>query len=165
MYSRFISTINSVECKETKEINEDPARRPLVDIFLNPGEEENKNLLIKTHQNVSREYFRNFAKVYPQLFELLWYTSLPCYEMAKLTKDPMIRSCHIAGEKMDCARIFSKVPTDQGMCCAINSEIALKKSVYSKKVEDLQNSSEYMASGQNNLTEGKLMEKWEFVTD
>ena len=105
---------------------------------------------------MSKEYFRNFAKVYPQLFELLWYTSLPCYEMPKLTKDPMTRSCHIAGEKVDCARIFSKVPTDQGMCCAINSEIALKKSVYSKKVEELQKSSEYMASGQKQPNRRKI---------
>ena len=39
---------------------------------------------------------------------------------------------------MNCSDIFQKVPTDSGMCCALNVNSSLRKSVYTHLVEDMQ---------------------------
>ena len=44
---------------------------------------------------------------------------------------------------MDCAELFTKVPTDQGICCAFNTENAVKPSLYSTLVNEMQNSIRY----------------------
>ena len=52
----------------------------------------------------------------------------------------MVHSCRFAGETMDCARLFTKVPTDSGLCCALNSEQVLKDSQYKDLVQRMQRS-------------------------
>ena len=39
---------------------------------------------------------------------------------------------------MDCSALFTKVPTDMGMCCALNMETALLQSQYSDLVQEMQ---------------------------
>ena len=34
--------------------------------------------------------------------------------------------CKLAGKEMDCAKIFTPVPTDYGMCCAFNPRTILR---------------------------------------
>ena len=34
----------------------------------------------------------------------------------------------LAGLKVDCSELFTRVPTDSGMCCALNTENSLKTS-------------------------------------
>ena len=51
----------------------------------------------------------------------------------------MIRTCEIAGVKIDCKKLFQKVPTDSGMCCALNAENPLADSNYSHLVREMQN--------------------------
>ena len=81
--------------------------------------------------------------LYPKLFKLLWYSTLPCYELPVLSKEFMIKSCELAGEEVNCKDMFQKVPTDLGMCCAFNTGQTLKDSNYRRLITDMQESTEY----------------------
>ena len=59
-------------------------------------------------------------------------------ENQTLTEQFMMKSCEVAGVKIDCGKLFQRVPTDSGMCCALNSKKALRDSEYSKMVEEMQ---------------------------
>ena len=52
--------------------------------------------------------------------------------------DHMLVSCGVAGQKTNCSNLFTRVPTDSGMCCALNWENALKTSEYKSLVESMQ---------------------------
>ena len=54
--------------------------------------------------------------------------------------DHMLVSCEVAGQKTNCSNLFTRVPTDSGMCCAINWKNALRTSEYKRLVESMQNS-------------------------
>ena len=83
-----------------------------------------------------KKYHKNFGqmditKSYEKLFELLWYTRLPCFDVKGVTskeKDEMsvIKRCYWRGQLVDCASIFVTRPTDRGMCCTFNIERAEK---------------------------------------
>ena len=71
----------------------------------------------------------DFAKSYNNLFELLWYTKLPCFDVKDVTSkqnDEMsvIKRCYWRGRLINCALIFVTRPTDRGMCCTFNTEQA-----------------------------------------
>ena len=52
--------------------------------------------------------------------------------------DHMLASCEVAGKMTNCSNLFTRVPTDSGMCCALNWKNALKTSEYRSLVESLQ---------------------------
>ena len=54
--------------------------------------------------------------------------------------DHMLVSCGVAGQKTNCSNLFTRVPTDSGMCCALNSENTLRNSEYKELVESMQGS-------------------------
>ena len=67
----------------------------------------------------------DFAKSYEKLFELLWYSRLPCFDVKGRTsqqKDEMavVKRCYWRGQMVDCASIFVTRSTDRGMCCTFN---------------------------------------------
>ena len=142
----FASELNKVECvEELMAENDKTANQPLIDIFLNPSEEKKKKLLIDSIENKSQNFFKtaDMSKLYPRLFRLLWHATLPCSEMPNLSKEHMVKSCHLVGLKLDCRKLFTKVPTDHGMCCSLNYEEAIKQSPYSQLVLEMQNATEY----------------------
>ena len=77
------------------------------------------------------------SSVYPELFRLLWLSTLPCFE-EEHKEEHMLLSCELAGLKVDCSDLFTRVPTDSGMCCALNTENSLKTSEYGNLVENMQ---------------------------
>ena len=50
----------------------------------------------------------------------------------------MLVSCEVAGKKTSCASLFTRVPTDSGMCCALNWKNTLRNSDYKDLVESMQ---------------------------
>ena len=50
----------------------------------------------------------------------------------------MFDECKIGNEKINCSEIFQKVPTDSGMCCALNTNNSLRESEYTHLVADMQ---------------------------
>ena len=85
-------------------------------------------------------------KSYTALFELLWYSQIPCFDVENVTSYKegygirteirvlltslqvfligMIKSCVWKGRNLSCASIFSMYPTDRGMCCTFNKQRA-----------------------------------------
>ena len=82
------------------------------------------------------EYQENFGsldlqKTFKDLFELMWYSQLPCFDVANITstfKDELslVKRCYWKNTEMNCSSIFVTRPTDRGMCCSFNSEKAEK---------------------------------------
>ena len=138
--------LNGKACTVTKDVKKDNKRKtPLIDIFINPEKAEMKKKIVQTQQNRSFEYFKdvNMTNLFPELFNLLWYSSLPCTKLPGLTQEFLLKSCHLAGESVVCSDYFTKVPTDIGMCCAVNVQQTFKESGFTNLVEKMQNSSEY----------------------
>ena len=55
---------------------------PPEDIFLNPAKSEMREQIVEWSQQEAREYFQDDARmsaVFPELFRLLWHSSLPCH--------------------------------------------------------------------------------------
>ena len=74
---------------------------------------------------------RSFSLQLKQLFEILWYTQVPCFDVANVTSDKqhehaMIKSCMWKGIKIPCSKVFTASPTDRGMCCTFNVQAAEK---------------------------------------
>ena len=52
----------------------------------------------------------------------------------------MLVSCEVAGKKTNCSNLFTRVPTDSGMCCALNWKNNLRTSEYKRLVQSMQSS-------------------------
>ncbi len=89
-----------------------------------------KALHMQAKQKISENFRQmNMTGSYESLFELLWYTQQPCFDVkeATSTKDMehgMLKACYWRGKELPCALIFKTSPTDRGMCCTFNLEAA-----------------------------------------
>lgn len=115
---------------------------------LDPGKRAEKEALVK---KVKARYDEAFGSLdrnrsYRSLFEILWYSQVPCFDVQNVTssaKDELslIKRCFWKGLAIPCSAIFATRPTDRGMCCSFNMEKAEKmfrKSRYASAVGDLQ---------------------------
>ena len=111
--------------------------------------------MVNTQKNRTKDYFNaaSMSELIPKLFNLLWYSTLPCSPLHRLSNDSLIKSCQFEGNSLDCSKIFQKVPTDMGMCCAFNSQNARKDSKYSKLIEGMRKSSEFSTEDKRINTE------------
>ena len=109
--------------------------------------EEREEAIRKARAQYDNEFgSMDVAKSYKSLFEILWYSQLPCFDVENITsefKDEMslIKRCYWKGIKIDCASIFFTRPTDRGMCCAFNMEKAdaiFQRSQYATMVSQMQ---------------------------
>ena len=67
----------------------------------------------------------------------LWYSRLPCFDVEGITSEEdgektMIKICKWKGKVVPCSKIFKKVATDSGICCAFNMKEADELFVKSK---------------------------------
>ena len=98
-----------------------------LNLLLDPNRSSQRS---KTVMNSIRKYQDDFEhldleKSYEKLFELLWYTRLPCFDVKGITskvRDEMsvIKRCFWRGKMVDCASVFVTRSTDRGMCCTFN---------------------------------------------
>ena len=112
---------------------------PIVDMFLNPDKQDAKARIVKEKMTVAKTYFSasDMGKLYPELFKILWFSTLPCFPEEGMDEH-MLVSCEIAGTKINCSDIFTRVPSDSGMCCTVNSVESLRSSGYKDLVEEMQ---------------------------
>ena len=75
--------------------------------------------------------------LYPELFRLLWESTLPCFKEEN-EEEHMMLSCELAGVEVNCSNLFTRVPTDSGMCCALNVDDSLRPSEYQELVKEMQ---------------------------
>ena len=136
-------------CVETtidEEATTQPDKKaPLIDVYLNPNKSEALEFVTEKKKRQFQEYFKNsdMRELYPNLFKILWFAALPCSPLPGLTDQFMLKECEVANKKVDCSKIFRKVPTDSGMCCALNMENALRESEYTQLVRSMQTSTHF----------------------
>ena len=115
-----------------------------LDLSIDPMKEEER--LKRTAEEI-KHYEENFGaldyeKSYSALFELLWYSQMPCFDGKGLTsqvKDELsfLKRCYWKETPISCNAIFQKRPTERGMCCSFNMEKLeniLKDSKYKKAI-------------------------------
>ena len=81
-------------------------------------------------------------KSYFAMFELLWYSQMPCFDVKGLTSEAkneisFLKRCYWKERRVNCTAIFQQRPTDQGMCCTFNmkkAEEVLKQSKYTDAI-------------------------------
>ena len=96
------------------------------------------------------------ARLYSNLFRLLWKSTLPCYPSSSSTlsmsthllrqcrshgqrqRQRTKRHCRWEGKQVNCSEIFTPVITDSGVCCAFNLQDHLKESAYGSLVKEMQ---------------------------
>ena len=114
---------------------------PNIDFLLNPHKqgrrEEYENHVLERLMSFFEE--RNSSMLYPNLFRLLWYTKIPCFDLFNLTGDHAhtLKYCEWAGERVPCDHLFQAIPTDVGICCSFNFNSSMKETIYAKLIRDL----------------------------
>ena len=94
---------------------------------------------------------------YEGLFNLLWYTRSPCFDVRNMTSVfdgewSLLKECRWKGFKIPCSAIFTTYPTDRGFCCAFNMEKAeevFEKSKFTNLVKTHQYQDKKMSFGIN----------------
>ena len=96
-------------------------------------------MIIKTKKDFAKNYFKesDMHTLYPELFHILWESTLPCFKEEN-DEEHMMLLCERAGVEVNCSDLLTRVPTDSGMCCALNIEDSLKASDYQRLVKDMQ---------------------------
>ena len=97
---------------------------PNLDIFLNPARSQEREETVKLQRAKYLERFSamDSAASFDSMFELLWYSGNPCYDVLGLTSDSLhqksvVKQCLWKGELVNCSSVFTLTPTDRGMCC------------------------------------------------
>ena len=113
---------------------------PSVDIFLNPEKRVYKDSIVRRKKETAKNYFEasDMRTLYPELFRILWFSTLPCFEGESKEKEQMLLSCELAGLKANCSELFKRVPTDSGICCALNAVDPLRVSEYQSLIKEMQ---------------------------
>ena len=138
------SSINKTERKN----NETPLNIQRLETSLDPSKEEER----RTKRNEAiHSYNERFGSIdlersFMPLFELFWYSQLPCSDVRGLTseaKDELsfIKNCYWKEKQINCNAVFQKRPTNRGMCCSFNMEKAeniLKDSKYKTAISKQQ---------------------------
>ena len=102
-----------------------------IDVLMNPKERNERQRLKNESMLRYDEQFGSLDmdKSYNALFELLWYSQMPCFDVKDLTskaKDELsfLKRCFWKERLISCHEIFEQRPTDQGMCCSFNMKKA-----------------------------------------
>ena len=143
-----------------------------LEMIFHPSKKGEQGALL---QEAKREYEENFKgmdmqKSYNSLFELLWYTQIPCVSTGDNStnaqhKTGMIKSCSWKGMPMPCSKLFRASPTDRGMCCSFNVDSAdkmFKSSKYQKMINRMQEKDNSMALDGRETSSDMSTEKEKF---
>ena len=130
-----------------------------LDYLFNPALILESKNMISQAKGASLSNFKslNLTKSYDSLFEILWYTQLPCFDVMNVTsaylhEHGMLKSCVWKGVPMPCSQIFKTSPTDKGMCCTFNLEAAetmFKEGRFSRNINRMQKRDRNMTFDKN----------------
>ena len=120
----------------------------VLNLMFDPSKEKDRTMKVALAKEKYHGDFDpiNLEKSYKKLFELLWYTRLPCFDVKDVTSKEryemsVIKRCYWRGKMVDCASIFVTRSTDHGMCCTFNSanaENIFKDNIYMNMSSDMQ---------------------------
>ena len=127
----------------------------ILSLKLDPAQKKNVQVVTSVMAQKYKDLFNrlNRTLAYKKVFSMLWYSSLPCFDLNGVTSSSegeksLLKSCYWRGTQISCAAIFDTFPTDKGMCCAFNMETAeeiFKKSDYTKLVMDKQDENNFLS--------------------
>ena len=116
-----------------------------LNLLLDPEKESERN---ERTEALKENYNQEFGGIdmkasYQNLFQILWYSQLPCFDVKNITSNSpgetsIIKKCYWKGEEMPCPSIFKALPTDRGMCCVFNmkkAEEIFQKSQYATLIQ------------------------------
>ena len=119
-----------------------------LEFLLSPSKSDERKERYKTGQQTFMSDFGNLdmSISYPYLFELLWYSQLPCTDVKTLTsgyrdEKSFLKRCYWEEKEVACHSIFKMKATDRGMCCSFNSkglEHTLRDGIYRRVAKTLQ---------------------------
>ena len=143
------------------------ATADILDLFFDPEKEKDKKKIIKETRDRFRELFKNVRLLRrPQehrprkscfqeklttsnqpFLDLMWHSHLPCFDTHTVSdrdhEYEMIKWCAWKGIEVPCSVIFAQIPTEKGICCAFNVDVAdlyvdheLKRWIKRKQEED-----------------------------
>ena len=125
-------------------VSTEPQNIKKLSLSLDPDKKDERAQLVKEAMAAYDENFGSLdmEKSYLPLFQLLWYSQMPCVDVREITsnrKDELsfLKRCYWKNNPISCNAIFQKRPTDRGMCCSFNMEKAehiLKNSSYTKAI-------------------------------
>jgi len=117
-------------------------------LIYDPSVRKQNNLALAYIKAEMTDIFQrlNFSAASESIFKTLWYSSLPCFDIRSITgfnngASALLQYCEWKGMPISCSAIFTKFPTDQGMCCAFNMKAANEiyvKSTYRDKLQYMQ---------------------------
>ena len=108
---KFLPTPNF--CDQTSN-----ASRPsnLLDLLLDPKKKLAFKKAVAQKKADFKEIFDrlDLKSSFPSMFSILWYSTLPCFDVQNVTSDRdgekgMIRSCQWKGKTVPCSAIFTQV--------------------------------------------------------
>ena len=118
------------------------------DLFLNPDKQKERKTQVDESMAAYDKKFGSLdlEKSYKPLFELLWYSQMPCIDVKGITSEELdelsfLKRCYWKNVPISCSAIFQKRPTDRGMCCSFNmkkAETILKGSKYTDAISSTQ---------------------------
>ena len=124
--------------------NMKPANIQRLDLVLDPTRAEERETQIKKSFDSYEKRLGelDLDKSYIPLFELLWYSELPCNDIKGVTSEvndelSFIKRCYWKEEEVNCNEVFQKRPTNHGMCCSFNmkkAEELLRDSRYQQQI-------------------------------
>ena len=99
-----------------------------MNLQLDPSMETERLIEIENAKHDYDEEFGSMEKTttaIQNLFEILWYSQLPCFDIKDITSDikdemSVLKRCYWKDKLINCSSIFRTRPTDRGMCCAFN---------------------------------------------
>ena len=129
--------------------NVDPPGIKSMNLQLDPSMETERLIEIRNAKDDYDEEFGSMektAQAIQNLFEILWYSQLPCFDIKDITSDikdemSVIKRCYWKDKLINCSSIFRTRPTDRGMCCSFNMEKAeeiFKHSQYGDMISNMQ---------------------------
>ena len=70
---------------------------PDVDVFLNPTKENLREKVVSQKEENAKKYFDNvdMKSLYPELFDILWESSLPCFGTSESVEHLIVQKTHL----------------------------------------------------------------------
>jgi len=136
-------------CGQSSTVTKSTQKIDSLEMLLNPG---HKLQFKKSVAQKKKDLVEMFARMdmktsFNSLFNTLWYSNLPCYDVTEVTSEfngdkAMLKYCNWKGRTIPCSAIFTKFPTDKGLCCSFNMKAAeeiFSGDMYPQMLKNMQN--------------------------
>ena len=115
-YSAVCKAVKNTACNATTSTPDEASSHPLLDYIFDPGLRAKSAMSSQSMTKDIRSLFKrlNQTAAYKSLFSMMWYSTLPCFDVQNVTSDKdgekgMIRSCQWKGKTVPCSAIFTQV--------------------------------------------------------